>query len=164
MKKISRLVLLISFFFISINMAHGATIIKAGTEIKVRLAEPINSKIRAVGYAFRAQVDQDIYVDNKLVIKRESKLRGIVTANKASERKVSPASISLTLKKISIKGRSYPISTYPISGQAKDNYRQHVGDDINTDFGEVPVLTTGRYLQVSEGTIMYFILSQDLRL
>lgn len=164
MKRLSLLILLISSFFISINTAYSATIVKAGTEIKVRLAEPINSKIRAVGYSFRADVDQDIKVNNKLLIKRESKLRGVVTENKASERNVSPASISLTLTKITVKGRSYAISTYPIFGRAKDNYRKSVGSDIDIDFGKVPVLTRGRYLEVSEGTVMYFILSQDLRL
>lgn len=149
-----------------------AAVLPAGTEIKVRMEEPISSKIRQTGYRFRATVGSELSINNKKILKQGTKATGKVTQlTKATKYKA--AIIELTLTHLTINNKRINVKSYPIAGKGDNLYRSEIGttnldrDEITASTGniisnDIPVLTIGSYIELSTGTTLYFILTSDV--
>lgn len=169
---------LLTFIFLtSISMlccAHTATI-NAGTTIKTRTAEAIDSKIRKTGYQFRLTIDSDVQLDGKTLIKSGSKAQAIITKIQPSGKNLDEAVIVVELTTVRINNRLVSTPSFPIAGKAKSHKRKVVGEIDNDRYvvtgpngekmtADIPVVTKGYDLVVNEGSVLYFILKEPINL
>jgi hypothetical protein len=90
------------------------TSIASGTAITVRLQTPVSSASSASGDFFDAVLDESLGSDGKTIVRRGAFVRGKVVGAKASENLQDPGYLRLTLTRISINGKSYPLQTASI--------------------------------------------------
>jgi len=93
-----------------------AVTIPAGTIIVVRTLDTIHSNDR-VGRTFTAQLDQDVAVNGKAVLRAGTKVFGRIEASGANPRQSTPLTLNLT--GVSVNGRTIPIKT--VSGFQLEN-------------------------------------------
>ncbi|MDA7746753.1 hypothetical protein N8878_05410 [Psychromonas sp.] len=108
----------IGFIFLTFILMSShvfSAILPAGTEIKVRVEEKVNTQIRPVGYRVRAIVATAIEVDNKTVVKQDAKAQLTITKIQVATRERS-AGIELTLTNLTIGNRAINVSSYPVGG------------------------------------------------
>ena len=86
---------------------NGATI-PAGTTLTVRTVSSVSSK-DAVGTTFAAQVDQDVDVKGKVLLKAGTKAFGRIKSSRANPRRSEPLTLELT--SISVNGRNVAVKT-----------------------------------------------------
>jgi hypothetical protein len=84
-------------------------VIPAGTEITVRLDQPLGSKDSHAGDSFSATVATPVSVGGKVAIPASSAVAGTVIDAKAKGKLKGEARLQLALKKITIKGQTYLI-------------------------------------------------------
>jgi len=82
----------------------------------VRTLDTIHSNDR-VGKTFTAQLDQDVAVNGKAVLRAGTKVLGRIEASQANPRNSRPLTLNLT--DISVSGRTIPIKT--VSGFQVEN-------------------------------------------
>ena len=171
----SLLILFLSLFSIpsySIEYTPKNSIV-AGTTLKIRLAEPIDSRIRKVGYRVKVTVDSDIKVAGKVVIKSGSKAQAMITEIHKVGRNSRAAEIILILTKVNINNRQVSIHSFPIAGKGTTNERKEVGNiDENENIviskqGEkittsISIITKDYDITVAEGSVVYFILKEPI--
>ncbi|PKG38208.1 hypothetical protein [Psychromonas sp. Urea-02u-13] len=147
----------------------------AGTTLKVRLAEPIDSRTRRAGYRVKMKVDTDIEVAGKVVIKSGSTAQAIINKIRKAGRGSHAPEIILTLTKLSVNNRQVNVQSFPIAGKGTTNERKevgHVDENENIVFGKqgekitasIAVITKGADIIVSEGSVVYFILKETIPL
>ncbi|TEW55662.1 hypothetical protein E2R68_04590 [Psychromonas sp. RZ22] len=155
-----------------ISHTSFAAVLPAGTEIKIRMQEPVNSQLRSVGYYFKALVENAVNIDNKEIIKQGAKASGKVTMLKTANR-TEAAEIELMLTNLTIDNRAISVKSYPVAGRGELVYRTKVGtpnledEPITASTGEqisntIPVLTRGNFIELTTGTVVYFILKDDV--
>ncbi|GLS90874.1 hypothetical protein GCM10007916_19410 [Psychromonas marina] len=170
MLKLLTLILLMSISFIS--YAAEATI-TAGTTIKTRLAEPIDSRVRSTGYRFRITVDSDIERQGKVIIKAGSKAQAMITHMQKSGKGLAPPAIVVALATLTINNRRINVESFQTAGKGTSSERKEIGEiDENENLvigkrGEqitttIPVITKGYDLMLNEGTVIYFILKEPI--
>ena len=93
-----------------------AATIPAGTTLVVRTLDTIHSNDR-VGRTFTAQLDQDVAVNGKAVLRAGTKVFGRIEASQANPRNSRPLTLNLT--GVSVNGRTIPIKT--VSGFQLEN-------------------------------------------
>jgi hypothetical protein len=86
----------------------NAATIPAGTTVTVRTVSSISSK-DAVGRTFEAQLDQDVAVKGKVLLKAGAKTFGRIQSSRANPRKSEPLTLELT--SISVNGRNVAVRT-----------------------------------------------------
>jgi len=84
-----------------------AATIPAGTILMARTAEPVSSHER-VGAPFKAELEQDVVVKGKILLRAGTPVIGVVDG---SLRPPSSGALRLNLKAISVNGRSVPVHT-----------------------------------------------------
>lgn len=167
MKKLLLILLLSSLFSITANAIEKS--IPAGTIIKTRIAETIDSRVRNNGYQFRVTLDSDITLDGKTVINSGSKAQGVITQLQKSAKGLAPPSIIITLTNINIANKMVIVDSFQVAGKGKSRERQKAGkrdDDqgfVVDQQGEkisvaITVKSKGYDLILTEGTIIYFTL------
>jgi hypothetical protein len=85
-----------------------AATIPAGTTLVVRTLNTIHSNDR-VGRTFTAQLDQDVAVNGKAVLRAGTKVFGRIEASQANPRQSGPLTLNLT--GVSVNGRTIPVKT-----------------------------------------------------
>ena len=85
----------------------GAATIPAGTTLIARTVEPISSHER-VGAPFRAELEQDVVVNGKVLLRAGTPVTGVV---ETSLRPPSSGALRVNLKTIMVNGRSVPVQT-----------------------------------------------------
>src|SRR5260370_35810267 len=85
-----------------------AATIPAGTTLVVRTLDTIHSNDR-VGRTFNAQLDQDVAVNGKAVLRAGTKVFGRIEASAANPRQSTPVTLNLT--GVSVNGLTIPIKT-----------------------------------------------------
>jgi hypothetical protein len=100
-------VITITFACVAASSLNAATL-PAGTTIAVRTASSISSQ-DPVGRTFAAQLDQDLAVKGKVVLKAGTKAFGRIEASRANPRKSEPLTLDLT--SISVNGRNVAVRT-----------------------------------------------------
>jgi hypothetical protein len=93
-----------------------AATIPAGTTLIVRTLNTIHSTDR-VGRTFTAQLDQDVAVNGKVVLRAGTKFHGKIEASQANPRNSQPLTLNLT--DVSVNGRTIPVKT--VSGYQLEN-------------------------------------------
>jgi len=167
-------VLLLSFNFIALPISANTTI-NAGTTIKTRMAEPIDSRVRKVGYKFKMTIDSTIEKEGKILIKSGSNAQAMITHIQKSSRTAEAPEIIITLTKVTIGNRQRDVNSFQVAGKGENNKRKEVGEiDENEHIvinqqGEkltasIPVMTKGYNLILTQGTVVYFILKEPITL
>lgn len=128
-----------------------AATVPAGTTLVVRTLNTIHSNDR-VGRTFTAQLDQDVAVNGKAVLRTGTKVLGRIEASQANPRNSQPLTLNLT--GISVNGRTIPIKT--VSGFQLEN---------KAKFGRAKGLgiSVGPFV-APHGTKMEFRLAQPINL
>jgi len=103
--------------------AQFATL-SAGTVIPVRLQDPLDSGVNQSGDTFRAVVDQDLRVGNKVIVPRGSLAEGKLTFVERSGRVSGRAKMSLQLVSLNVDSRSYPLQTEILSFEAEGTKKE----------------------------------------
>lgn len=80
--------------------ASGAVSLPAGTELQVRLAQPLSSERNQSGQAFEAILDQDVTVGGRTVFRRGSRVIGTLVEVKESGKVSGKAGMSLKLTQL----------------------------------------------------------------
>src|SRR5438552_11492461 len=88
--------------------ASFAATVPAGTTLVVRTLNTIQSTDR-VGRTFTAQLDQDVAVNGKLVLRAGTKFDGKIESSKANSFRSGPLVLNLT--DVFVNGRTVPIIT-----------------------------------------------------
>ncbi len=105
--------------------------IPAGTELVVRLEDPLSSSRNRSGDTFLATLDEPLIVDNYIVAPKDSKLTGRVVAARESGHLKTPADLAITLTSLQVGNESYRIETTDYGrraqGHAKHNAKWIAG-------------------------------------
>jgi hypothetical protein len=91
---------------------HSANaVIPAGTRIRVRLGDSLDSKINQTGDRFTAYLDEPIASGNRVVIPKGTLFRGHLVRAKSSGRLKGRAYLEVTLDTFRLRGVTYAIAT-----------------------------------------------------
>jgi hypothetical protein len=85
--------------------------IPAGTPLRVRLAQTIDTKHWRSGQSFRADLDAAVMVNGRVIVPRGTEFRGHVVESKPSGRLKGRAYLGLALDSFRMGGRTYSIHT-----------------------------------------------------
>jgi len=83
--------------------------IPAGTEIDLRLSNPLNSGTAQVEDRFEATTMVDLTMDGRTAIPAGSVMRGVVTAVEPATRTNRTAKMTVSFDQITVNGRAYPV-------------------------------------------------------
>jgi len=89
----------------------AAITIPAGTPVRVRLAESLNTERNNAGDKFTATLDSPLMAGQKTVVPRGATFHGRVTTADSSGRLKGRAIIALTLESFEHNGKSYKVAT-----------------------------------------------------
>ena len=93
------------------NQPKPAVTIPSGTEVRVRLADTLDSKHVRVGDRFSATLDAPILVRGHVVVPRRTVFEGHVTEVKSSGRLRGRSVLGLTLDSFRLHGTTYRVQT-----------------------------------------------------
>ena len=128
-----------------VSSVNAATI-PAGTTIAVRTTSSISSQ-DPVGRTFAAQLNQDVAVKGKVVVKAGTKAFGKIQSSRANPRKSEPLTLELT--SISVNGRKVAVRTNSVQPGSPPRTARQARHGF-----------TAGTLVVSPGTKMQFQLAQ----
>lgn len=117
-------------------------VIPGGTNLHVRLQEPLDTSVNKSGDTFRTILDQDIEVDGKVVAARGSILEGKLSQVERSGRLEGRATMALQLVSLATANQTYPIQTEILTFQAestkkKDATKVGVGAGLGAVIGAI---------------------------
>jgi len=98
-----------------------------GTELNIRLLEPLSSDKSTEGQAFEGTMDSDVQVQGRTVIARGSDVRGVVVEAEGSGRVSGRAKMALKLTQVQASGRSFEIETNTLSMEADGTTKRDAG-------------------------------------
>jgi hypothetical protein len=102
-------------------------VVPAGTRLSVRLGNELSSKASNAGAGFSGTLATSVSVHGETAIPAGSSIVGTVTDAKSAGKFKGAASLGLTLQSITIRGRSYPISTSVYSQQTTGKGKRTAG-------------------------------------
>ncbi len=100
--------------------------IPAGTELQVRLAQPLGSAGSAAGEKFEATLNQPVVLGDRVVVPKGTVVHGHVVSAVASGRLRTPARLSVTLDTLDWQGQEYSIQTTRVSRSAKSHKKRNL--------------------------------------
>ena len=173
MFRYSLIILFLSLFSLSSYSVESS--ITAGTTLKVRIAEPIDSRVRKAGYRVKVTIDSEVKKDGKVVIKSGSKAQALINKIHKGGRGSMAPEIILTLIRAQVNNRQTSIQSFAVAGKGTTAERKNVGEvDENENIvisrdgtkitTSIPIITTGYDMLITEGTIVYFILKEPIAL
>jgi hypothetical protein len=101
--------------------------IPAGTELLVRLNQPVGSGMSRPGDDFEATLDTPIVAGDKVIVPRGAMLHGHITQSVPSGRLKTPARLALTLDALMWEGDSYHLNTTTVSRAAPSHKKRNLG-------------------------------------
>ena len=93
--------------------------VPVGTVLDVRLAEPMSTRTSKAGDDFVAILDQDVFVDGKVVFPEGTKAYGTILAAEGSGRVEGRAEMTITLTELRLWEETYRLKTGNITIQAE---------------------------------------------
>jgi len=93
----------------AVTLAQGT--VPANTEVIVSLDQSVSTKTAKVGDKLAASVAQDVPVNGRTAIPKGSKAMVSVVGVQESGRLQTPAKLSLRVKSVVVRGRSYTVSS-----------------------------------------------------
>jgi hypothetical protein len=94
--------------------------VPSGTEISVRLEEPLSSQTATMEQRFKASVQRSVRVNDEVVIPAGSELRGIVRSAQSAERLQKPGRLELDFDSLYIEGTRVDLRTSVVAMQDED--------------------------------------------
>ena len=159
--------------------------VPAGTEIDVRLSQPLSSETATVEERFEAVTAADVYQDDRLLIPAGSRVRGVVSAVDSASRTNRRATMTLAFDQITVNGRMYEMrgTLTEILKADKDNEIAKIGGGAGVGAiiggllgglkgailgavigaGGSVVATEGSDVKLDAGTILRLRLDEPLR-
>jgi hypothetical protein len=92
--------------------------IPAGTEITIRLIDPVDSQTDRLGQTYRASLDQPVVVNGQTVIPRGADAVATLIDAQKSGKIQGRTSLTLDLKNVTVNGRQYDITTTGVSQES----------------------------------------------
>jgi hypothetical protein len=93
------------------NNAPSGLEVPAGTQIVVRLIDPVNSETDRLGQSYRASIDQPVIVDGQTAIPRGADVVATLIDAQKSGKIEGRTVLTLDLRSVTVNGRSYDIVT-----------------------------------------------------
>ena len=87
----------------------GSSVIPAGQEIDVRLANELSSETAQVEQRFEATTVADLYRGDQVLIPAGSTMRGVISSVTKATRTERKGSMTVAFDQVTIRGRSYPM-------------------------------------------------------
>lgn len=91
--------------------SFAATSVPAGTPIDVTINQSINSKTATVGQTLSGVISHDVTANGRVVIPKGASARLVVSSVQPSGRLSTPAKLWLRLTRVTVRGKSYAVST-----------------------------------------------------
>ncbi len=107
--------------------AGDALTLPEGTEILIRLLQPLSSAENEAGQTFEATMDRDVMIQSRSVITRGSIVKGVVVSAEGSGRVSGRAKMSLKLTQVQAGGRNYSIETNTLAMEAEGTTKRDAG-------------------------------------
>jgi hypothetical protein len=107
--------------------AGDVTTVPEGTELLIRLLEPLSSDKSQAGQAFEGTVDSDIRVQGRTIIARGSSIKGVVVEAVGSGRVSGRAKMSLKLTQVQAAARNFEIETNTLAMEAEGTTKRDAG-------------------------------------
>lgn len=116
--------------------------IPVGTNLPVRLQDPLDSGVNKTGDTFRVLLDQDIVVNGRTVVPRGAVLEGKLSHVERSGRVEGRAAMSMQLTSLQAGGQSYQVQTGVLAFEAesskkKDATKVGVGAGLGAVIGAI---------------------------
>ncbi len=83
----------------------------AGSNIVVRLIDPVDSDVDHLGQSYRASIDQPVVVDGQTVIPRGADAVAVLTNAQKGTKLEGKTALTIDLQSITVDGRKYDIQT-----------------------------------------------------
>jgi hypothetical protein len=173
---------------VAVDEPPRVVVIPAGTQLAVRLVDPLNSRTSQPGQVFRATLDQPISVEGQQALPKHSEVRGRVVSASRSGRVSGVAQMSLVLFEVSVAGQTYTIYTDPLplsapSERGRDAAKIGAGAALGAIIGAiagggkgaatgaaagagagtgVAVATRGKEIELRPETVLQFRLGQNV--
>lgn len=103
-----------------------ALTIPAGTRIRVRLGEPLDTKNSRPGERFVAHLDQPVLAGDRVIVPRGTAFHGHVVEAKSSGRFKGRAYLAVTLDSFQLHGSTYEISTAASSRSSTSHKKRNL--------------------------------------
>ena len=109
------------------TVVHPAFLIPAGTRVRVRLAQTLDTKYSRPGSTFGATLADPIVVGNRVVVPRGTPFTGSILASKRSGRFRGRARLEITLRTFRMKGVTYHLATAPDTRVSGSHKKRNLG-------------------------------------
>ncbi len=96
-------------------MPASSIAIPAGTQIVVRLIDPVNSEVDHLGQTYRVSLDEPVVVSGQTMIPRGTDAVAFLIDSEHSGKIQGRTSLTLDLKTITVNGRQYDVTTTGVS-------------------------------------------------
>lgn len=159
--------------------------VPSGTELDVRLSEPLSSETATVEQRFQAVTAADVLEDGRVLIPAGSRVRGVVSSVDRASRTDRRGEMTLAFDQITINGRNYEMrgTLTEVLEADKDNEVAKIGGGAGVGAiiggllgglkgailgavigaGGTVAATEGSDVKLEEGTILRLRLEQPLR-
>jgi hypothetical protein len=94
---------------------NSSVSIPAGTQIVVRLIDPVNSEVDHLGQTYRVSLDEPVLVNGQTLIPRGADAVAFLIDSEHSGKIQGRTSLTLDLKTLTVNGRQYDVTTTGVS-------------------------------------------------
>jgi len=94
---------------------NSSVAIPAGTQIVVRLIDPVNSEVDHLGQTYRVSLDEPVIVNGQTLIPRGADAVAFLIDSEHSGKIQGRTSLTLDLKTLTVNGRQYDVTTTGVS-------------------------------------------------
>ncbi|MBS1822296.1 MAG: BON domain-containing protein [Acidobacteria bacterium] len=113
-----------------IQQAGQAVVVPAGTMLRVRINQAMDSRRTQPGTVFDGVVLGDVLADGSVAIPRGARVQGRVSEVQPGGDLKGRGVLALELNQVTLEGRSYPLATEAWSHQGNDKTGQTVGNTV----------------------------------
>jgi hypothetical protein len=106
---------------------QAAFVIPAGTRVRVRLAQTLDTKYSRTGASFGATLADPIVLGNRVVVPRGTRFTGSVLESKRSGRFRGRARLEITLRTFRLNGVTYHLATAPDTRVSGSHKKRNLG-------------------------------------
>ena len=99
--------------------AGDVSVLPEGTELQVRLAQPLSSAKNQKGQGFEVTLDKDVVRNGKTVLAKGTRLQGLILNAEGSGRVSGRAKMSITLQQVQGAGKTLNLTTNTLAFEAE---------------------------------------------
>lgn len=137
-------------------------LLKAGTELKLRFAQNVDSRTAVIGDPVELVLHEDLRADGRLVAKNGLRAIARVREGKQSEKKRKPArKLVIELDSLMLGGKPVSI-TGSFRGKAKTDAGDVVAGGLVFGVSGVLAVLSSRHVTIKEGTVISAYVASDV--